>query len=144
MSEYTKILLPVDFSAASEAAARRALSLARGSEIEITALHIVDYVPPGYVAAGLPANMASAESVLGRARDYLEDWLEKLELSDVERRVTSGSPKMLIGQLADDLGIDLIVMGTRGERGVARLLGSTTNAVLQHAHCDVLVVHAAS
>lgn len=44
-------------------------------------------------------------------------------------------------QLGEALHSDLIVVGTHGHRGIARLLGSTANAVSHNARCDVLTVH---
>jgi nucleotide-binding universal stress UspA family protein len=45
--------------------------------------------------------------------------------------------------LAEELGADLIVMGSRGLRGVRRaLIGSVSDSVVRHAHCPVLVVRA--
>jgi nucleotide-binding universal stress UspA family protein len=43
--------------------------------------------------------------------------------------------------LAEELGADLIVMGSRGLGGVRRaLMGSVSDSVVRHAHCPVLVV----
>jgi nucleotide-binding universal stress UspA family protein len=47
----------------------------------------------------------------------------------------------MIVETADELGADLIVVGTRNGNALERLvLGSTSTKVLHHAHCDVLVV----
>ena len=43
--------------------------------------------------------------------------------------------------LAEEIGADLVVMGSRGLRGVRRaLIGSVSDSVVRHAHCPVLVV----
>jgi nucleotide-binding universal stress UspA family protein len=43
--------------------------------------------------------------------------------------------------LAEELGADLIVIGSRGLGGMKRLLmGSVSESVVRHAHCPVLVV----
>jgi universal stress protein A len=43
-------------------------------------------------------------------------------------------------RIADENQADLIVVGSHGRHGIKMLLGSTANAVLHHAHCDVLAV----
>jgi nucleotide-binding universal stress UspA family protein len=44
-------------------------------------------------------------------------------------------------QVAEEIGAGLIVLGSRGRGGVRRaLMGSVSNAVVQHAHCPVMVV----
>ena len=55
----------------------------------------------------------------------------------------SGSAKVELTRLARDKGVDLIVIGSSGVGGLKRILGSTTNAVLHDAPCDVLSVQAA-
>jgi nucleotide-binding universal stress UspA family protein len=43
--------------------------------------------------------------------------------------------------LAEDLGVGLVVVGSRGQGGIRRaLMGSVSDAVVRHAHCPVLVV----
>jgi nucleotide-binding universal stress UspA family protein len=52
-----------------------------------------------------------------------------------------GQVALEIVALAEELGADLIVMGSRGLGGVRRaLMGSVSDSVLRHAHCPVLVV----
>ena len=50
-------------------------------------------------------------------------------------------PDRTIVHLSEDLGVGLIVMGSRGRGGMRRaLMGSVSDAVVRHAHCPVLVV----
>ena len=51
-----------------------------------------------------------------------------------------GSPKAEIIRIAEDMGADLIVVGSHGRHGIALLLGSTAASVVHHAKCDVLAV----
>jgi nucleotide-binding universal stress UspA family protein len=52
-----------------------------------------------------------------------------------------GAVALEIVALAEELGADLIVMGSRGLGGVRRaLMGSVSDSVVRHAHCPVLVV----
>ena len=53
-----------------------------------------------------------------------------------------GGPAHQIAELAEQVGADLIVVGTREPSWLARLLGlSVSGGVTRRAHCDVLVVH---
>jgi nucleotide-binding universal stress UspA family protein len=54
-----------------------------------------------------------------------------------------GEVEREIVHLAEDLGAGLIVMGSRGRRGMRRaLMGSVSESVVRHAHCPVMVVRA--
>jgi nucleotide-binding universal stress UspA family protein len=56
--------------------------------------------------------------------------------------VIGGPPAKGIVAVADDIGADLIITGSRARRRVARaVLGSVSTEILHHAGCDVLVVH---
>lgn len=140
MSNYNHILLPTDFSEQSEAAAARAAELAKSCGARLSVLHVVDYAPPGYIRVDAPE--ASAQELADRARGALADWTKKLGLETTNQWVEVGPSKREILKIAKDNDVDLIVLGSHGERGLTRLLGSTTNAVLHEAHCDVLSVRA--
>jgi len=52
-----------------------------------------------------------------------------------------GNPAAEIVELAEELGVGLVVVGSRGLGGVRRaLMGSVSDSVVRHAHCPVLVV----
>lgn len=51
-----------------------------------------------------------------------------------------GEPREEIIRIAEQENVDLIVVGSHGEHGLALLLGSTANSVLHYAKCDVLAV----
>lgn len=138
MTSYKHILVPTDFSETSGAAADRAKGLAESLGAKITVMHVIDYIPPGHIAAELPASLASKGAVIDRARKTLSEWVEQTKLGDCNQQIEAGSAKTEIVKAAKDLAADLIVMGTHGQTGLARLIGSTTNSVIHHAECDVL------
>ncbi|CAN5858239.1 hypothetical protein BH23ACT11_BH23ACT11_04910 [soil metagenome] len=58
-----------------------------------------------------------------------------------EAHLLEGKPDAMVVALAEELGAGLIVVGSRGLGAVARsLLGSTSNSIVRHAHCPVLVI----
>ena len=138
MPGYKHILVPTDFSKPSEAAAVRAMELAKVCGAQVSVLTVVDYVPPGYIRVDLPE--ASEANLAKRARAALSDWVKRLGIAAANQWVEVGPAKREIIKVAKENRIDLIVMGSHGERGVGRLLGSTTNTVLCEAVCDVLSV----
>ena len=143
MSLPEKILLPTDLTEASGLAAERAKALIELTGADLTVLYVVEYVPPPYVAVELPENLSSEAALVERAKGYLSDWTKKVQLADHRQIVEAGSPKRIIVDTARDNDIDLIVMSTHGDKGLARIIGSTASGVLHNAPCDILVVHAA-
>jgi nucleotide-binding universal stress UspA family protein len=80
---------------------------------------------------------------LVRADRYLKEVksrLTSLEIT-VETEVMEGSASENIARYADGKGADLVVMSTRGQGGIQRLLlGSTTDRVLRAGHLPVLAI----
>jgi nucleotide-binding universal stress UspA family protein len=74
-----------------------------------------------------------------RARGYLETLVSDLEL-DATVHPVAGDADTAILQTAEQVGADLIVVGSKGMRGTGRLLGSVPNSVAHHASCSVLIV----
>ncbi len=140
MGDYTHILVPTDFSKPSEVAAARGAELAKRYGGRLSVLHVVDYVPPGYVRAEVP--QASSEKLVERAGGALAEWVKRVGIAPDNKWVGVGSAKRQIIDRAKKERVDLIVMGTHGHGGLTLLLGSTTTSVIHEAPCDVLAVRA--
>ena len=133
---WTKILLPTDFSAHSYEGLRVAEMLAHQSSAELLIVHIVD--------ASRSRKQEDWPDTEAATRD-LEKWL--LEPTPPSRGLTvahallEGNTAEEIVRFARQRKIDLIVMGSHGRTGIPRaLMGSVTTQVLHHAPCDVLTV----
>lgn len=73
----------------------------------------------------------------------LEDTVAALGLAGIETRLLEGDAGPALCDLADELGADAIVIGSRGRGGIRRaLLGSVSDYVVRNAPCPVLVVGA--
>jgi nucleotide-binding universal stress UspA family protein len=141
--EMKSILVPTDFSPASEKALAYAVPLARACGARLTLLHVVEPVAtPDFVSA-FPLAMDN-DKVKRECRSHLESIVRALKLEPriVEKLVVrNGRAFHEIASAAKTLKADLIVISTHGRTGFKHaLLGSTTERVVQHAPCPVLVV----
>lgn len=139
------ILAAVDFSHHSQRALDSARDLA--SRTPHAELHVVHVVPPpvGTVTVLGTADMAATfTDTLDRTRKELEAACGEAAKGLSERvfgHVRTGKPSREIAEVAKQIGADLIVIGTHGRTGLARvLLGSVTEEVVRQAPCDVLTV----
>ena len=139
MSIYKHILIPTDFSEHSRHAAEKALVLQKLFDARLCVIHVVNYLPPAFVSA--QSEHTSAVQIISRATAYLSEWAEASGLDGADQVVSSGPAGREVIAAAEARGVDLIVIGTSGEGGMKRLLGSTTSAVMHHAPCDVLSIH---
>lgn len=132
-----KILFPTDYSSASGAALRYAVSLAKHSQ----AMLLVVYVEPPSLPPVGRADKHSKEDEAALAKR-----LQSLAGDDEhglthETRKLRGDPAAEIVRLASDEDIDLIVMATAGRSGLRRvLMGSVAEAIVRQAPCPVLTL----
>ena len=141
---YTHILLAVDFSPSTERSAQRAVELAHRYGARLSLIHVVEYLPIALDAELMLPPMAGVEEqLMENARKHLAELAASLGVNEAPRYVELGSTKLEILRVAEAQGVDLIVVGSHGRHGLARMLGSTASAVLHGAHCDVLAVRTA-
>jgi nucleotide-binding universal stress UspA family protein/quercetin dioxygenase-like cupin family protein len=142
MPDIQRILHPTDFSENARSAFRSACAMAREHHATLLVLHVMmpSYAP--LLDQPLPDPARSAES---QGSDAVLPWPQPSDPQiHVEHRLTEGDPADEILRLAEQLHCDLIVMGTHGKTGLARLLtGSVAEEVLRKAQCPVLVVRTA-
>lgn len=142
---YKHILIAVDFSDVTDRVIERAVELARGEGgSRLTLMHVVDYLPPlgfGDDFTPSPAVLIDEQTLVRNGAHALERYAERHRLGpEVDRLVQFGTARQEIVSIADQRAVDLIVIGSHGRHGLRRLLGSTANAVLNDAACDVLAV----
>lgn len=139
------IVYPSDFSPASNAAFAKALALARDAKAQLTILHILNpaVVLPidGYVAPKVYDDLQRSAEMYARKK--------LAALLDRARKAGVRAKTMLVeGMVADRIvatarrsHADLIVIGTHGRTGLARLmLGSVASQVVATSACPVLTV----
>ena len=145
MSRFRKILVPIDFSDHSAAALDLAIDLARTTGAKLHLLHCYPVDPGAISPYGIVLPEGFDRDVRDAAGKQLARWSDKAGAAKVpvEQHLSPMFPAEVIVQLADELGADLIVMGTRGLAGLRHvLLGSIAERVLRTAHCPVLTVKA--
>jgi len=141
MGTYRNILLAVDFSRDSESVGQRAAALARESAAALTLIHVVAPVYQEPLYDGVLTLPLDLEAQLVEAADRsLRDLSQRIGAPEAERVVEVGTAKSVIVEAARDRGADLVVVGSHGAHGLGLLLGSTANAILHAAPCDVLAV----
>lgn len=84
------------------------------------------------------------EKEVANVRSQFADLAERYSLTVDHHDIAVGRPASEIHRTANEVHTDLIVVGSHGRHGLSRLLGSTANAVLHGASCDVLAVRFAS
>ncbi len=144
MSHYSKVLVAVDLSEESGSIIERALAIcAPGAEVHLAYVQepmeavYMGVVPYGPVFVGMDQVEDRLQKEL---KGKLESWGQSHGIAAERTHFLSGSPARELHRFADEQGVDLIVLGTHGQKGVQLLLGSTANAVLHGAGCDVLAV----
>ncbi|AYD90451.1 universal stress protein [Actinomyces sp. 2119] len=144
-ADYTpvrRIVVGVDGSSSARKALHWAVAEAEAWGAELTAIAAVPMASGAGALAWLPAAV-DREQVLADVRSGLDRAVaEALEGSSevvVRRHALDGNPAELMAEFST--AVDLVVVGSRGRGGFSGLLlGSTSQAVLSHASCPVMVV----
>jgi universal stress protein A len=140
MREYKKILVAVDITEGSEKIAERARDVAERNGAEIILLHVVEYVPVEPMGeALLPAVQIEGE-LIERAKKRIAELAVRTGLEQSERLVHAGNIKAELVRVAQERGVDLIVLGARERHGVSIMFNQTEDTILHAAPCDVLAV----
>ena len=140
---YSKILAPVDLSPIADTVATRAADIAERNGAELTLMHVVEVMPPmgiDYPFATTSSWHVDEQELLKLAQDSMAKLAQRTSAGKAKQEVKVGYTKTEIVRFARDGGFDLIVLGTHGRHGIDRLLGSTANAVIHDAPCDVLCI----
>jgi nucleotide-binding universal stress UspA family protein len=143
---FHNILVPVDGSAPSDAAAVLAVKVAADEKASITFAHVVEVAK--LVAMASPSSIdptfavdaarSAGQEILDAAR--VKASTAKLTISTV---LLEGDTVLALLDLARDRKVDLIIVGSHGRGGIRRaILGSVAEGILRRSPVPVLVTHA--
>jgi nucleotide-binding universal stress UspA family protein len=141
MSE--SIVVGTDGSDTASRALDEAIRLAKALDAEV---HVVSAYAPlrGAKVRGAPEGAAKVYAPLPDTlvTGILEEATTKVRLTGVkaEGHPVHEDPADALLAVADEVGAQLIVVGSKGMHGAKRMLGSVPNHVSHHAHCNVLIV----
>jgi len=141
MRAFRRVLYASDFSRASKPAFARAIDLAKLNRAELTIVHVLSRAVP-YVGEGYALPQVY-DQMLADVQSQAQKLRAKAKASGVRAKglLLEGIPPDRIVRTARSRRADLIVMGTHGHTGLARLiLGSVASRVVATAPCPVLTV----
>lgn len=141
MQGYRKILIALELnSECDQVLLAKAEHIASQEKASLYLIHAVEHMSNYGAAYGVSAGVDIEETLVKEANQSMSELAIKTPVAASHRLVKVGPAKFLILEEAEKLGVDLIIVGSHGRHGVRLLLGSTANAVLHGAKCDVLAV----
>jgi nucleotide-binding universal stress UspA family protein len=142
---FSTIVVGTDGSEPANAAVALAMELARKDGCIVHLVHAVKASPSGMPVAQVGSSIAVlGDSVTSRVvQDAADAVLAEAAVGADEVRVKThavcGAPADALIKVAEEVGADLIVVGSKGMQGTHRLIGSVPNSIAHGAHCHVLI-----
>jgi nucleotide-binding universal stress UspA family protein len=139
----TKILLATDGSASSDRAAHRATEMAHAFGAEVHVVHVMPVSQPYHLVGTDAEGPTMYEEDLQWAQELLDGQVSKIEEDGAhvtKAYLRTGEPDAEVVALAEDIGADMIIVGSRGMSRLRRPIGSVSSSIVAHAHCPVLVI----
>ena len=141
VEEYKNILVAVDASEQAYDALREAVDTAKLNHSHLKILYVLNDK-----LANIPVHldtMTLYKSVQEHSDYVVEQVQEYLKGTEVDFEIVrlTGSPKREIINYANENNIDLVVIGSTGLDAIDRfIIGSTTQYIVNHASCNVMVI----
>ena len=137
---YKHILIAVNFTEDDRLIEDRAVKMHEFTQAKLSLIHVIGPMPSIYSGDSYGVYMQPEVNLNEKATSMLKPIAERLHIPAVKIATPSGNVSHEIIAYSDENNVDLILIGSHGRHGLRLLLGSTANAVLHHAKCDVLTV----
>lgn len=141
MLNYNHVLLATNLSTQSHLIAQQAREIADQSQANLSMIHVLEHSPVTYGGEfTVPIDIDLEQSLQQHAESALEQLGTEFKVAKENQHIATGSVKLAVIDLANEIKADLIIVGTHGHHGIDLLLGSRANAILHLAKCDVWVI----
>ncbi len=137
---YREVLVAVDGTEDTSLVLSRAAAVSGNDDARLHLIHVIEPLALAY-GADIPMDVSDLQaSLVEQARQTVNEYASRFAIPDERVHVELGSIEKTIREKADQVGADLIVVGSHTRSGLALLLGSTARGLVPGAHCDVLAV----
>lgn len=137
---YRHIIAGLDLSEESPQVLAKAVALATACGAHLSVAHVIEPITFAY-GGDMPVDLSEVQEQLQiKAETELQRLAQMAGFPIQQEHVLVGQPATELHYLAKQQDADLIIVGSHGRKGLALLLGSTSNSVLHGASCDVLAV----
>jgi nucleotide-binding universal stress UspA family protein len=141
---FSTIVVGTDGSDTAAGAVALAINLAQRSG---ATLHVVSaYKDPATTIAaahtgpvGVADTSLTASSMKSSSEELVTAVANGAGAVPVETHAVAGAPADVLINVAESVGADLIVVGSKGMKGARRLIGSVPNSVAHRSHCHVII-----
>lgn len=137
----TRVLLATDGSPDAALAANSAIELCERTGSELHVVHVGEYVPTFFAYTE-----EEPVELQHNAERLLDEQVERIRAAGgtlAGAHLRLGRPAEQIIDLSEELGVGVVVVGSRGQSALRRaVLGSVSENVVRYAHCPVFVVRA--
>ena len=138
ISMYKHILFATDLTELSENIAPKVKKLGELCGARISLITVLEQT----ATYGYPG-INEAESIVSeQVQNAMVKFAENIQVPRDRQHIEFGSIKDKVLSYAKSINVDLIVVGSHGRHGLSRLLGSSANAIVNGAECDVLLIRA--
>jgi universal stress protein A len=142
---YKHILFATEINETKSYIEDKVMQLQQLTNAKVSIIHVVEPIPEVYYGGiyGVVPNLNPTDSTKileEHAKDLLQPLAKRLNISAQDLHIPVGHVSSEILAFAENENVDLIITGSHGVHGLQLLLGSTSNAILHGAKCDVLAV----
>lgn len=136
---YKHVMIAVDGSPESEQVLAKGLQLAKPWGAKISVYHAMELPVPMVGEMALIDTYFNAEEYAKVIKEALTGKVKQAGLTLEALHIETGLPAAKVVGYAEQNGVDLIITGSHGKRGIKLLLGSVASGILHKAKCDVFV-----
>jgi universal stress protein A len=137
---YTHILVALDLTEECPQVLNKAMTISKSFNSKISVIHVLEPLSFAY-GGDIPMDLTSLqEQIADQAQKQLAKLCEPHTISSAQQHIILGHTQTEVHRVAEEQQVDLVVTGSHGRHGFALILGSTANAILHGAKCDVLAV----
>ena len=136
---FKHLLYATDLLEGSHRAGLRAKSLADYTQAKLSIIHSIEYPLSEQYAQALGFSELALPSI-DAVRQVLATFAEELAIPEQQQYVCQGKAASTIMNTAETIGADGIIIGSHAHTALPNFLGSTANAIVHSAYCDVITL----